>query len=299
MMTNRLFDNPCNDSTLIRNVIFDQIMPVLSSDGWKVLCVAIRQAWEWRGDGSSRAPTTVSQFMEKTGIKKQAAVEKAIKECLNARYLVHKADTDAYALNVEFEPGAPVTEAEQVPLDPEQERTLQALLDFGHEMEVEPNLASVREAVLKSNADAVLAWIELGRGMVNLEMGVRFQTVVARLTDQVPPLPLAMLEMDMELDSAPPKETVEENAPSEPDDSAAHNLWQTTLEELRSQMRKSNFKWLKPTRGTELAGGVLTVAVPNERVKEWMETGVFATNITETLEKVAAESVTLALVVKK
>ncbi len=298
-MTTRLFDNPYDDSTLIQNAIFDQIMPVLSSDGWKVLCVALRQAWGWRGDESSRVPMTVSQFMEKTGIKKQAAVEKAIKECLDASYLVREADADTCALNIEFEPDAPVTEAEQVPLGPEEERALQALLDFGREMKVDPDLTSVRDAVLKSNADAVLAWIEMGRGMVNLEMGVRFQTVVARLIDQVPPLPLAMLEMDMESDAAPPKEAADKDDSSESDDAKAHELWQATLEELKSQMRKSNFKWLKPTRGIKLAGGVLTVAVPNERVKEWMETGVFATNITETLETVAAESVTLTLVVKK
>ncbi|MCP4538434.1 MAG: hypothetical protein GY832_14965 [Chloroflexi bacterium] len=306
-MTNRLFDNPYDGSTLIRNVIFDQILPVLSSDGWKVLCVAIRQAWGGREDGSSDGQServlSISQFMEKTGIEEQVAIEQAIKECVDARYLIQgQADLDAYALNIEFEPGAPVTEAEPVaddiPLDPDEERALQTLLDFGREMQVEPDLAAVREAVIKSDADAVLAWIEMGRGMVNLEMGVRFQTVVARLLDQVPPIPLAMLEMEEYVPVAL-KETTDEDSPSEPNDLKAHELWQATLKELRSQMRKSKFKWLKPTRGIGLADGVLTVAVPNERIKEWIETGVFATNIIETLEATSAEPVTLTLVAKK
>jgi hypothetical protein len=247
---------------------------------------------------------TVPQLMEKTGIKEQDAIERAIKECLDARYLIRgQADPDAYTLNAEFEPGAPVVEAEpvadDVPLGPEEERAFQALLDFGREMEVDPDLALVREAMVKNDANAVLAWIEMGRGMVNLEMASRFQTVVARLLDQVPPIPLAMLELDIEATPAPPKEAADEDAPSEPDDSAARELWQATLEALQSQMRKSKFKWLKPTRGIELAGGVLTVAAPNERVKDWIETGVFATNIKETLETVAAEPVELALIVKK
>jgi hypothetical protein len=183
-------------------------------------------------------------------------------------------------------------------------------------MQVDPDLTAVREAVIKSDADAVLAWIDLGRGMLNLEMGVRFQTVVARLLDQVPPIPLAILEMEEyspvdqvppiplailemeEYSPVPPEEAVDEDGPSESDDPEAQELWKTTLGELRSQMRKNKFKWLKPTRGIELANGVLTVAVPNERVKEWMETGVFAPNIKETLETVAAEPVALTLVVQ-
>jgi hypothetical protein len=301
-MTDRLFDNPYDGFTLIRNAILDQVMPMLSSDGWKVLCVAIRQTWGWRGDESSHILMTASQLMEKTGIKEQDAIEQAIKECLDVGYLIQdQADQDAYVLNAEFKLYTPVAEDElevdEVPLDPEEERALQALLDFGREMQVDPDLTVIREAVIKSDADAVLAWIDLGRGMLNLETGVRFQTVVARLLDQVPPIPLAILEME-EYSPVPPEEAVDEDGPSESDDPEAYELWQTTLEELRSQMRKSKFKWLKPTRGIELADGVLTVAVPNERVKEWMETGVFAPNIKETLETVAAEPVTLTLVVQ-
>jgi hypothetical protein len=312
-MQDRLFDNPYAESTPIKNVVFDRIMPTLSSDGWKVLCVAIRQTWGWRGNGSldrqsERVLMTILQLMEKTGIKEQDAVERAIEECLNARYLVRRqADRDAdlaetvYVLNVEFEPSAPVADVEPVadgtPLGPEAERAFQALLDFGREMEVDPDLALAREAVTRSDADAVLAWIEMGREMTNLEMRARFQMVVQRLLDQVPPLPLAMLEPDTEPYSASLTETAEPKDQAGSDDSEAHELWQATLDGLKSQMRKSQFKWLKPTQGIELKDGVLTVAAPNQRVKEWMETGAFATNIKDTFDELVTDPVELMFVV--
>lgn len=303
-MKNRPFDNPYGESTMVRNAVFDRIMPTLSSDGWKVLCVALRHTWGWCGDESPGV--TVSQFIEKTGIEERGAIERAIKECLDASYLVHcQADQDAqlaepldvYALNVEFETRGPIAEAEPLadstPFEPENERAFQALLDFGREMGVEPEPAPVREAVTRNDAGAVLVWIEIGREMTNLEKRARFQTVVKRLLDQVPPLPLAMLDLDSQSHPIPPAEEPESDVV------VARELWQATLEELRTQMRKSKFMWLKPTQGIKLAEGTLTVTAPNKRTKEWLETGQFATNIRETLEAVAGEPIALAFVVEE
>ena len=35
----------------IHNAVFDVIMPSLSPNGWKILCVAIRQTLGWRAKG--------------------------------------------------------------------------------------------------------------------------------------------------------------------------------------------------------------------------------------------------------
>jgi hypothetical protein len=62
-------------------------------------------------------------------------------------------------------------------------------------------------------------------------------------------------------------------------------------------MRKSRFKWLKPTQGVDLDAGTLTVAVPNKRTKEWLEEGQVATVVRQTLESVAGEATELTFVV--
>lgn len=313
-MSDRLFDNPYSDFTLVKNAIFDHVMPALSPHGWKVLCVAIRQAWGWVGDGSPTGHKSdhisPSQFMETTGIKEREALESAIQECLEAGYLVrYRAGQDAesgqplyaYALNTEFEMRppeiGPVEEEQVIPvLSPEDESTFQALLDFGRDMEADPDPGLVQQAVTRNEADAVLAWIETGREMTHLEGPARFQTVVERLLDRVPPLLVPALTPDQQRDAVHEGDDL---PTGEPDVARAHELWQATLGELQSQMRKSKFKWLTPTQAVELAGGTLTVAAPNARTKEWLETGQFATTIQQTLEAVAGEPMELKFVVSE
>jgi hypothetical protein len=93
----------------------------------------------------------------------------------------------------------------------------------------------------------------------------------------------------------------EDHAPAEsaPDAPAADELWQATLEQLKSQMRKSRLKWLKPTQGVGLVAGTLTVAVPNKRTKEWLEEGQVATTVQQTVETVAGEAIELTFVVSQ
>jgi hypothetical protein len=318
-VSDRLFDNPYTDFTLVKNAVFDHVMPALSPHGWKVLCVAIRQAWGWVDDGSPTGHKesdhiSPSQFMEKTGIKEREALESAIQECLEAGYLLrHQVGQDAesgqplyaYALNTEFEMRPPeirlAEEEEVIPaLSPEGESAFQALLDFGREMEADPDPAIVQQAVTRNEADAVLAWIETGREMTHLEGPARFQTVVERLLDRVPPLLMPTLMPDQQRDAVHGGDDLPAEEPEgEPDVFRAHELWQATLGELQSQMRKSKFKWLTPTQAVELAGDTLTVAAPNERTKEWLETGQFATTIKQTLEAVAGEPMELKFVVSQ
>ena len=101
----------------IHNAVFDVIMPLLSPNGWKILCVAIRQTWGWvaDSDGDPRHRrewdrVSYSQFTAKSGIKSRSTVSRALKECLDSGYLLrHQVGTErgmpayVYALNREFE----------------------------------------------------------------------------------------------------------------------------------------------------------------------------------------------------
>jgi len=101
--------------TPVHNYVFDQIMPKLSPNGWKVLCVAIRQTIGWAGDrpGERREWDTISytQFLTKTGIRSDVTLTRAIRECIEAGYLLRRRvhthpgtlkPIYAYALNTDY-----------------------------------------------------------------------------------------------------------------------------------------------------------------------------------------------------
>jgi hypothetical protein len=316
------FDNPFGEITLIKNVIIDHIMPTLSSDGWKVLCVALRRTWAGSGpiayaEREGKTRIDYDQFLVGTGIQDQGAVTQALDECLAAGYLVRQPDEQddvsgqprrLYTLNAAFEVGgaetAPlgletgrVQETETLVLpSAEHERAFRALMDYAAEMEADAASELVQAAVMDNDADTVLAWIETGREMTHLAQPERFRTVVQRLLDRVPPLPMMAMAPDPQPGAAQDHEDL---APSEsaPVALAADELWQATLEQLASQMRKSKLKWLQPTQGVGLVAGTLTVAVPNKRTKEWLEEGQVATIVQQALESVAGASIELAFVV--
>jgi hypothetical protein len=108
----------------ISNTVFDVIMPDLSLSGWKILCVAIRATWGWAADpdGDPRQrkledQISYSQFRERSGIKTNHTIGKAIDECLAKGYLLRSVvghqtgieqPTYTYRLNIDYElPGIP------------------------------------------------------------------------------------------------------------------------------------------------------------------------------------------------
>lgn len=117
MATVKLFD--AGGWFPIHSAVFDMIMPGLSPDAWKALCVAIRQTWgqKWEltdnGDLEERlewSRISYSQFQEKMGCESQVTVSRALRECLEAGYLVRYEIGEeqdepiyAYALNWDFE----------------------------------------------------------------------------------------------------------------------------------------------------------------------------------------------------
>lgn len=112
-MGKRIFD--ASGWFAINNAVFDVIMPNLSPNAFKVLCVAIRQTLGWADGNGGRKKTdkiSYSQFMEKAGIGSKTTVSKALTECLEAGYLLrHEVGRAqgtnqplfAYCLNTEYE----------------------------------------------------------------------------------------------------------------------------------------------------------------------------------------------------
>lgn len=317
-MNENLLGNPYLEFTLLRNTIFDALMPALSSDAWKVLCVALRRTWG--GDavnGGEIWPPRIriAEFAERAGIVDQTAVENAVAECVDAGCLVTPASGDAasgFVLSVGVtagtspaEAGAAAAPAERIVFPPELEPALDALVDFAREMDAVPDPKLVQRVVIDNGTDAVLGWITAGRLMTHLEPPERFQTVLDRLLQGVPPLPLSMLEFGDDVpDGGPPvaeaRPAIEEAASAlDVSTMSAGELWQTALKTLKGKMRSSKYKFLAPTVGLALEGDVLTVGAANERVREWLESGQLASLILETFQSIAGETMTLKFVVEE
>lgn len=63
------------------------------------------------------------------------------------------------------------------------------------------------------------------------------------------------------------------------------NLWTTVLEELKQSVNPQSYQtWLKPTRFVEASNSHITVRVPNEEFKDWIEEH-FAADIRQALDK--------------
>lgn len=297
-MGEKLFTNPYAEFTAIRNILFDRVMPALSSDAWKVLCVALRQTWGGDVESGRAIPIhiTIAQFEEKTGIRESSVIGKALRECVDAGYLLldqSGAPTTDFVLNREV--GLkPLTPAENkiekiVPLRPDLESAFQSLVGFGREMGATADLALIRRAVVDNGPDAVADWIAVGRLMTHLEPPARFKTVLERLLQGVPPLPLSMLAPEelAEVEEAVP--VVKKGAR----DLSASELWEAILEELRSRMRSSKFKFFESTVGVVLEDDTLTVEAPNERTREWLATGQLSETTVEAAKDVAWPALTL------
>ncbi|MBN2394540.1 MAG: hypothetical protein JXR84_27665 [Anaerolineae bacterium] len=300
-MGEKLFVNPYAGFTAVRNVLFDRVMPALSSDAWKVLCVALRQTWGGDVESGRAIPVhiTLAQFEEKTGIKESGVIGKALRECVDAGYLLLDQSgepTTDFVLNREVELKQ-LARAEDktekiVPLRPDLESAFQALVGFGREMGATADVGLVRRAVVDNGTDAVADWIAVGRLMTHLGPAARFKTVLERLLQGVPPLPLSMLAPE---ELAEVEEAVMAGE-KEVHDLSASELWEAILEELSTKMRSSKFKFFESTTGVALEGDVLMVEAPNERTREWLETGQLAETTVETAKEVAWPALTLKFV---
>lgn len=324
-MSDKLFSNPLDESIIIKNVVFDYIMPTLSGDAWKVLCVAIRHTL-----GKQARPVadhhwiSQAQFMQNAGLPERKEVNRALQECVYAGYLIEdpenqKSSQPNYALNSDFEMRVPVAEvdveakasANRKPPSKRKTRSTkaaaktsdlsEALLNFGRDMGIEPDPDEVQKAMSANDESAITAWIELGHRMTNLSKAARFKTVIERLQAGVPPMPLSMLAPDDSFKQAT-IETTSDDEGSQNDAAVSQEdavaLWDEMLQALRSQMRSSMFKWFKPTKAISLTDNVLTVVAPNKRTKDWLEEGQLSSTIQETFASVSGGEITLNFVVE-
>jgi hypothetical protein len=242
--------------------------------------------------------------MERAGIKEADTVTAAIQECLDLGYFIqHQAGDDettasskyAYSLNTEFELTAVVEQKDVTEFQsPESQAAFQILVEFGREMGADPDLVLARAAVTRNDAAAVKAWIETGREMTHLQKPARFETVLQRLLDQVPPLPIGVFALDFQDDLDDDRD---EPKPPVSDAATGQELWQATLKTIKGKVRKSKFRYLEPTQALEMTANALTVAVPNKRTKEWLEEGQLADLVQQTLDSVAGKPIELLFVV--
>jgi len=327
-MNNRILADPCADLTVIPNIVFDYIMPTLSGDAWKALCVAIRHTFSVGADDAERW-VGLPQFMQNAGLPERRDAEKALQECVYAGYLVEHTENRSsgqprYALNTQFEmhmvmseeapvekkpapktqprPQQPVKKTPTTPLSDKKQETMDALVRFGHEMGVTPDPTQLQTAVQDNSADAILDWIKLGQGMKHLSKTARFGMVLERLLARVPPVPLSMLggemeEEEEEREAAPAASAVEES--SEPAGTEAEVLWKKTLDALQPQMRSSLFKWFKPVKAVEVTQEALVIATPNVRTKDWLETGQLADTIQQTFAAVSKGKLKIVFIVQE
>lgn len=326
-MGNRILANPCADLTVIPNIVFDYIMPTLSGDAWKVLCVAIRHTFSVGAADPDRW-IGLPHFMQNAGLPERRDAEKALQECVYAGYLAEHAENKTsgqprYGLNTQFEmhmampeeapaekpaaktPPRPQQQPKKTPTTPlsdKKQETMDALVRFGHEMGVTPDPTQLQSVMQDNSAEAILGWIEMGQGMKHLSKTARFGMVLERLLARVPPVPMSMMGNEMEdeeeeSDTAPVDDAAEDaGAPS---GTEAEVLWEKTLDALKPQIRSSLFKWFKPTKAVEVNQEALVIATPNVRTKDWLETGQLADTIQQTFTTVSKRKLKIVFIVQE
>lgn len=90
--------------TIVRNEVFDEVMPRVSYPAWKVLSAIIRATMGWQ---KLEDQLSYSQLLRRTGIKSRSTLTQAIKELETGNYIVRRAmgngqEPNAYALNDKY-----------------------------------------------------------------------------------------------------------------------------------------------------------------------------------------------------
>lgn len=88
--------------TTFDNTILDHIMQQCAPNTWKVLCVAIRLTHGWSKEEDQ---ISLTQFMEKSGIKSKPTAMKAVQDAVDSGYLIRDTSqmTHSFRLNKQYE----------------------------------------------------------------------------------------------------------------------------------------------------------------------------------------------------
>jgi hypothetical protein len=216
MSHNKPLDRP--PYTMVHNYVLDEMMPTLSPNAWKVLCVAIRQTLGWKDSetASGRKESDVisySQFMSRTGIRGRATVSRAIGECLDAGCLLRRqVSTDArsgnpiyaYSLNTDYDVSGSKTEplsGSKTELTKETKETTKQSTGVGLTQRERDSLALLTEiGVTKSVAqelaktctyDQVDGWVVYARRTGNLSNPAGLVVAHLKAGDPAPKLPVS------------------------------------------------------------------------------------------------------------
>jgi hypothetical protein len=108
-------------STTFTNLALDEIMPRVSPNAWRIICVALRKTQGW---ADADSPTgrkqsdviAVSQFMKAAGIASRSTATDAIAECLAAGYLTRQPAGDSFRYSLNLSYTLPDVKEEPVPV---------------------------------------------------------------------------------------------------------------------------------------------------------------------------------------
>ena len=90
--------------TVVRNEVFDEVMPMVSYPAWKVLSAIIRATMGWH---KTEDRLSYSQLMERTGIRSPGTLSRAIEELVTGDYIKKQGnsrtgETNTYELNEDY-----------------------------------------------------------------------------------------------------------------------------------------------------------------------------------------------------
>ena len=261
--------------TTFNNYILDHIMPDLSANGWKVLCVAIRQTIGWQDEetASGRREMEVisySQFRQMTGIGSDQTVARAIKECVDRGYMLRvpgEGQEISYGLNMDYEIEVVATSTEIVEAGDEDTstETVEGAGDTSTE---------IVEAVESTSTETV----EISKGT---------STKIAEDTSTEP--------VETKENTNKARTAKERSASPRPE----RNVWQAALGELQLQMTKATFDtWVRNTRLVSCQDGVFVIGAQNEFTRDWLENRLLTT-VERTLVGIVGHPVEVRFVVNE
>jgi hypothetical protein len=250
--------------TMFNNYILDHIMPDLSANGWKVLCVAIRQTIGWQDEetASGRREMEVisySQFRQMTGIGSDQTVARAIKECVDRGYMLRvpgEGQEISYGLNMDYEIEVDTTSTE--------------IVEAGDE---DTSTETVKDA-----------------GNLSTEIVEAVESTSTEIVEDTSTEPVETKENTNKARTAK-----ERSASLLPE----RSVWQAALGELQLQMTKATFDtWVRNTRLISCQDGVFVIGVQNEFARDWLENRLLTT-VERTLVGIVGHTVEVRFVVNE
>jgi hypothetical protein len=250
--------------TMFNNYILDHIMPDLSANGWKVLCVAIRQTIGWQDEetASGRREMEVisySQFRQMTGIGSDQTVARAIKECVDRGYMLRvpgEGQEISYGLNMDYE------------------------------IEVDATSTEIVEA---SDEDTSTETVE-GAGDTSTEIVEAVESTSTEIVEDTSTEPVETKE-----NTNKARTTKERSTSPLPE----RNVWQAALGELQLQMTKATFDtWVRNTRLVSCQDDIFVIGAQNGSTRDWLENRLLTT-VKRTLVGIVGHPVEVRFVVNE